>query len=510
MIIDERRLQDLFEEMLESQDDLQPGDFSASDASAEGLRKLLLLARQLEDIGQQPMPDATASLMRARERVLQSVPTRSAQTSSQPRASTPFWQRWRFALAPAMAWAPAALVVFLTLVILMAVTVSVSAGAMPDSPFYPVKLTTENLILKVASESQRGQIEAARNYHRLREIKYARDHGIIVRVPYEGEVKQCEGYLCKIGPFTVAMDPLLAAKLQPGERVQVMLQVLPDDSLMALSVRPGHKATPQPAPTQVVAQKDTHILQPGETLESRATDTPIVLKVPSSKKPSPKPVKKPTRPSAIAKKPPSAAKPSKQPPSSAPAVTPKRPVKVNTASPVAIPLPQRTVASSPTPAPTATAIPTRPPRHTPAPPTSPEQPKRKPQIGTATPVRRTSEGASEATNKKETTKAKKVVKGKIKRIYRARGRVVWVVIGRNRIYLTRNTEIDGKLKVGQQATANTYVKKRRRYASKIVIVRSGAAATPATRSQPEKPKAPVPTPGQRDILPPVRRATPTP
>ncbi len=511
MIIDERRLQDLFEEMLESQGESQPGDFNASDASAEGLRKLLHLARTLEEMGQQPMPDAAASLMRARERVLQAIPVNVPQTSPRPQASvkTPFWQRWRLALAPAMAWAPAALVLVLSVVILMAVTVSVSAGAMPDSPFYPIKLTTENLILKMASEPQRAQIEAARNYHRLQEIKYARDRGVIVRVPYEGEVKGCEGYRCKIGPFIVAMDPLLAAKLQPGDSVQVMLQVLPDDSLMALSVRPGRTRTPQPAPTRLIAKKDAHILQPGETLASRPTDTPIVLKLPPAPKAAKKPVKPPTRKPASAKKKPTATHSAQQKRTSAPATTPQRPVMVSTAPPVSLPPAQRTLAPTPTPVPTATTLP-RQPSHTPTPPTPLEPTKRKPQIGTATPVRRPLGDANEAKSKKDSVKAKKVVKGKIKRIYRARGRVVWVVIGRNRVYLTRNTVIDGKLKIGQLATAHTFVKKRRHYASKIVIGRATPAATPSTRSRPEKPKAPAPTPGQRDILPPVRRATPAP
>ena len=500
MSTDERRLQDLFQEMLEAPESLDAGEFGAGEVGADGLEGMLFLARELQTLGQAPMPDAAPALARARERVLQSLP--AAMPEAKPAPKAPFWERWRLTLVPAMAWAPAALVVVLTLVILMAVTVSASAGAMPGSPFYPVKRTTENLALHLVPQDKRAVVEDAINYHRAEEIQYARDRDIIVQVPYEGVVWGCQGHVCRIGAFMVSMTPEMAAALKPGDRVRVVIRVQPDDSLVALALAPGR--TPTPASTRRVATTGPKAVGPDRVIKSLPTDTPAVVKVPPTKKPATgaKPAKRPTKkPTAARKKAPVTPKPT-----SRPAATPPRPRKLHTATLAPLPPPtaEPTATRPPTKtvAPTATPAPTRPPKAT---------PKRKPNVGTATPVPRGTRVAPGTDRKRGEIQSRKVIRGKIQRVYRARGRTVWIVIGRYRVYLTRETKIVGKIAVGRQATARTYVKNGRRYASKIVVKKSsgssGAAPTPTPggRRVKPKPRTPTPTPERVGTRPPVRR-----
>ncbi len=501
MSTDERRLHDLFQEMLETRDDFQTGE---SDASETGLEDMLFLARELQTLGRASMPDAQAALARARERVLQSLPAAPPQTSPQPQPQQriPFWQRWGAVMAPAMAWAPATLIAFLAMVILLAVSISVSASAMPDSPFYPVKRTTENVALHMAPAAKRAVIEAAIAHHRAEEIDYLQEKGIRAIVPsYEGEVRGCVENVCQIGPFQVTLPPDVAAKLRPGDRVKVDIEVHPG-RLMALSVAPGK--TPTPTSTVLVATENPNVLSPGATLESRPFDTPAVVRVTPTKKPVHKPTQRPTKkPTRVRTK--ATAKPTRQKP---PSATPSRPRKASTATMAPLPPPQATPTPSPRPtiAPTATPAPTRPPKATPR-----ATPRTKPGIGTATPVPRRSRVTPNPESRGDQIQAKKVIRGRINRIYRPRGRVVWVVIGRYRVYMTRNTKVVGRLVVGRQATARIYQKRGRWYATKITVRKpssgSGTAPTPTPSGRKIKPKRPTPTPTPRPVgtRPPVRR-----
>ena len=505
MSIDERRLQDLFQEMLETPD-IEAGDFDAS-----GLGDMLFLARELQSLGQTAMPDADAALARARERVLQSLPAAAPQPQAatpqpQPERKQPFWRRWYGAWGPVMAWAPAMLMVFLSLVILMSVTFSASANAMPGNPLYAIKRTAESVALRLVSADKRDAIEAAIEGHRIQEVGYLRDEGIQTVVPsYEGEVHGCSGNVCEIGAFTVALPPEIAAKLRPGERVKVDIEVHPD-SLVAISVAPGR--TPTPATVLVASEERPDVLAPGDTVASLATDTPAVVKV----SPTRKPTRHPVRTAAEKKK--KATSPSKsthsKPTTTSVTSVPKRrahtatvrpvrtPAAAHTSTPAATKAPPRAAA-----APTATPAPPKPSKSTPR-----ATPQRKPRVGVSTPPSRRSRvtpvvGQSRDRN---AIQDKKVIRGKIKRVYRAGGRIQWLVVGRYRVYLTRETKIVGKIATGQWATVRAYRQHGRWKASKITVRKPSsktAAPTPTPGSRRVKPVKPNPTPvGTR---PPARR-----
>jgi len=480
MSLGERQLQEIFQEMVEPPCEPQDREIGAGIAGAEGLEEMLFLAQELQALGRESMPDAQASLARARERVLQSLPTAPSRPAPQPRsaAAPPSWQRGRLALAPAMAWAPTALVLALTVVIFLAVTVSVSAGAMPGSLLYPIKRTIENLSLYIVPKHQRGIIEDAINYRRAEEIQYARERNIIVRAPYEGVVHGCEGNVCRIGAFTVRMPPAVAAQLRPGDRVRVVIQVQPDDDLVALSIAPGRTPTPTPVLLATTAK-------PAGVIPSLPTDTPAVVKM--------KPAQRPTRrPPAVRKG--SATKVASPKPTrqaAPPTVTLSRPAKASTATVAPLPPPQATATPTRPPRVTPTPAPTRPPRSTPRATVTPK----KPGVGKSTPVPRGDRVTPGTKRNQDEIHSRKVIRGRINRVYRARGRIVWVLVGRTRIYLTRETTIVGKIVVGRQATARTYVSNGRRYASKITMKPPSRGSTPQ----------PTLTPERSGTRPPVRR-----
>ena len=272
MSTEDPRLYDLLQSLLES-DPAEVQAFGAGDDLEEMLEEveeLVGLARQLQALGRQTMPHAPAALARSKERVLHALPEPRPAPASPLSRSIPKGA-WPWNWTSAMRWAPVMAVFVLTFLILMALTVSASAQAMPDSPLYPVKRTAEALTLKLAPPSRRPAIQQAYNQRRAEEIQYAQTHGIQVQAPYEGVVTYCSGQTCRIGPFDVILPPQQAAQLRPGDHVHVLIQVQPDESLVALAVEPKvNKSTPwvEEVPPSPI---------PGAIIPSRATDTPAVV-----------------------------------------------------------------------------------------------------------------------------------------------------------------------------------------------------------------------------------------
>ncbi len=479
MSTEDPRLYDLLQSLLES-DLAEVQAFGAGDDledMLEEVEELVSLAHQLQALGQRTMPNASAALARSRERVLHALPEPLSTSASQSLAPVSRGA-WPWSWTSAMRWAPVMAVFVLSFLIFMALTVSASARAMPDSPLYPVKRTAEALTLKLAPPSRRPAIRQAYNQRRAEEIQYAQTHGIQVQTPYEGVVAYCAGQICRIGPFDVVLPPELAAQLRPGDYVRVLIQVQPDESLVALAVEPRVNT-----PTPWVGEPPAGPI-PGAIIPSRATDTPAVVS-------PPKP-----RPSTSPRKP---AHPTPRPQKTRPSL--KR-------SPSATPRPQKKVATSTSPSlrpslgtpspPTATPAkpkPTSPPKTSPA-------PGGKPRIGTVTPVPRDKRSSS---TPRPQVQQRKTLRGSIRRIYRSGNRVVWIILGRNRIYLTSKTVVVGRLAVGRQAVVRTYVRNGRRYASRITVVQptSGNKATP--KSKGDRPRA---TPRPRTpsgTAPPARR-----
>jgi len=225
MSSDDHRWEDFFQDMLEGLGKKEPKGENARNDLPEELAEMQMLAQQLQEIGKYEMPDAEGALNRARERVLASVPTPAPAVTP---VSPPFWERWRVALAPimapAMAWAPAMLIITLTFVVSLGIAVSASVNALPNSPLYPVKQASERALLLFTPPDQRQARLDAITQERIREIKIAQTAGMNIDVPFEGEVQDCEGNICIIDGVAVEVPhggivgrPVLSSR-HAGER----------------------------------------------------------------------------------------------------------------------------------------------------------------------------------------------------------------------------------------------------------------------------------------------------
>ncbi len=235
---DDRRWQDLFEEMMEAPG-RETGDADARGEMPDEMADFLLMARQLQDIGKQKMPDADAALNRARERVLASIPAPAAATAP---AAPPIWQRWRLALAPvltpAMSWAPAMLIIALTFTVSLGIAIYASENALPNSPLYPVKQASEKALLLLTPPDKREQRLVAINQERARELLQAQSQGMNVEIPYEGEVQDCEGDTCIIDGVKVKVNQKEGELpvLKSGDKVKMLVHVNPEATLVAKDV----------------------------------------------------------------------------------------------------------------------------------------------------------------------------------------------------------------------------------------------------------------------------------
>ena len=288
MSTDERYWHDRLQDMLEA---------SAKNAEAVGVRDekadmlddMLLLGRRLQSLGKQKMPDAGVALARIKERVLQSNLVAVPASASPPFARRLFRRPWRLALAPAMARAPTAFIIALTLSILLGVSIFASGRALPNNALYPVKRTIERLALLMTPPDQRDARLAAINQERAKEILIAQQRGLSVTVPYEGEIQSCDGGTCIIGDLAVQVPAEIADSLplQAGARVTIMVHVQPDKKLLAMAVRLQQSA-PQPGKLVAVApsREPNFVTVTPTSLALTATKAPPT-KIPTQKSAAP-------------------------------------------------------------------------------------------------------------------------------------------------------------------------------------------------------------------------------
>ena len=145
MSIDERRWQDIFQEMVEASDS-ELGDGEARENIVDELTDMVFLTQQLRALGQREAPGAQESLKRTRERVLQSISSPQATRPVIAPPREPFWQRWRNALVPATSFVPTAFLVALIIVLAFGATIYVSGNARPNSPLFPVRQVSEKVM----------------------------------------------------------------------------------------------------------------------------------------------------------------------------------------------------------------------------------------------------------------------------------------------------------------------------------------------------------------------------
>ena len=421
MSAEDRQWQDLFQEMLESSGKNARGDDTRNEAGDE-LDEMLFLAQQLQGLGRSKMPDSEAALARARERVLQSIPA-PARAPAQP----PFWRRWT---PPTFSWAPTALIAALAIALIFGLALFASGGARPGGPLYPVK--------QVASEIMR------------------------LLTPSEQPEKEHDQVVAYVSQ-TPSPPPTLASTANPTD-------------ISPVSKTPTLE---RPQPTKIAsATKPASTKSAGDDNES--TETP---KHPPEKTPTPTATQ---RKSTVAPGLTPASPTATQKPTIARTVIPTTPAPAATAIASSTPTSSPVIATgssdgTPTITSTVTATPTVEPTATP----SPTPTRVKP---TSPPVRPSGNGPGTTPHRAQNTPQPtttpvrtKTISGVIRRVIKARGKVIGFHVRGKYIRVTKDTVVKGKIVNGKKATVTYYAKKtrkKRQLYAVIVVVKNAATPTP--------------------------------
>jgi len=172
--MNERRWQELFQEMLEAAG-AEPGADGARENEIEKMIDMLVLSQQLQRIGQQEMPDAEQALARTRERVLASVPEETVERSF----LQGFWQKWRTlrppSLLPSLSLIPAPLAAAVAIVLVMGMMLFAAIKSSPASHLYPIRQISENFVdtLRVDNtETDNDKLAVAEGYQAVGTLTY--------------------------------------------------------------------------------------------------------------------------------------------------------------------------------------------------------------------------------------------------------------------------------------------------------------------------------------------------
>lgn len=242
-------------------------------ALADELEPLLSTAEKLRAIPKPVLsPEAKA---RIEERVL-------AAAEANPRLLPVGRRRRALIVLPGWRWAFSALTAIFVLVFLLTTTlVTVSAGALPDSALYPVKLATEDVWLWVMPERDRPKLHLRLAYRRLNEIKGLAEQGTFDELVVRAMTAQVEAALDGADdlPPVLALPVLDQLTDLLGEQQQAMLQLLEQvpvasrqylETALRASERQGSRVealknklgTYEPA----ISPERTSTFTPGETL----------------------------------------------------------------------------------------------------------------------------------------------------------------------------------------------------------------------------------------------------
>jgi hypothetical protein len=226
MSIDERRLQDIFQELLETSEK-DYGDVETRENTISELSDMFLLTQQLRALGQQEMEGAQASLNRTRERVLQSISAPELAHAAVVLPKESIWERWRRFLTPAMSFAPTAALVGLTIILVLGVTLYASGRVRQNNPQLPLASTSGKVSDTGTTEHQiRNVVAVGRDWGTGIQPVSQTSGGI--EIPYVGTVQDCDGNTCVVGELTLQLPAELAESLalKIGEQVTILIRVI--------------------------------------------------------------------------------------------------------------------------------------------------------------------------------------------------------------------------------------------------------------------------------------------
>ncbi len=328
---------DLFHELAEDLGRNETRQDTIKRAQEQGDDELVAMLDLVDELQTQPpVPAATESLERARARVLAFVtppPAKVPVTVVVPGLWERIQQGMRISAAPA--WATAAVIAIMALLVTMATTVSVSANAIPGDPLYGVKIVSENIAkMLIFDASEREMYEQTIHARRMVELKKLVEINREARVNFRGEVLGRKGDLWLIDEYLVEVEngAELLEGLRSGSTVWVSA-LFKDQTFQNVVISDLYTPTPTtaPTPTQVPA---------AYRLQSRDADTPAPVT------PLPTPRRRPTRRPTpkLTKPPPTATRKPKAPAKVNPATTPV-PKLVDSSTATVIPVVQEFVHS---------------------------------------------------------------------------------------------------------------------------------------------------------------------
>lgn len=296
--------EDLFQQMLES---LTPGEDRQDVGARMGgdaaeLRAMVDLVAQLRAAAAPP-PDPSAALARGRQRLLASIPTAAAvpeialsptaatvvasaravqpyQAPLRPRPAAPgWWERLlaTFQLRPVRAWAALAAILFLVLGLTGFTTVRMSAGSLPGDPLYPIKRAAEEVDLFLTRDPEnKAQKEQVIERERQREIDELIDRGLQEEIEFTGEIIGREGQNWRVGKRLVLASETDFAQLPVGAVVEITGVTTRDGRIRADSVLIVRLPTPSPTPTETATPRPQATRRPAPNVQPPAPLRPTV------------------------------------------------------------------------------------------------------------------------------------------------------------------------------------------------------------------------------------------
>ncbi len=331
---------DFFHELAEDLGRNESRQDAIKRAKEQGSDELVAMLDLVDELQTQPpVPAATESLERARARVLAftPAPAKVPVTVVVPGLWERIQQGMRISAAPA--WATAAVIAIMALLVTMATTVSVSASAIPGDPLYGVKIVSENIAkMLIFDASEREMYEQTIHARRMAELKKLVEINREARVNFRGEVLGRKGDRWLIDEYLVDVEngAELLEGLRSGSTVWVSA-LFKDQTFHNVVISDLY--TPTPTPTQVPSPTPTQV-PAGYRLQSRDADTPAPVT------PLPTPRRRPTRRPTpkLTKPPPTATRKPKAPAKVNPATTPV-PKLVDSSTATVIPVVQEFVHS---------------------------------------------------------------------------------------------------------------------------------------------------------------------
>jgi hypothetical protein len=243
---------------------------------ADELRPLLELVIQ---VGQVITPAPSPTARAAGERRMLDALAQRGERQAQAHPAGLCLRRWLRSLAGMgrrgrkPAWAVAAVVLALVLVVGGGRAIAGTANSLPGDALYPLKQFSQKVQVTLTFDpAERERLQVRFREQARRDVQRVLRGGRQVSVEFEGVLEQMEGDLWVVGGVPVTLQPTTIVTGQPyvGDLVTVRGDLPGDGSVLVTALSVGPELTPRPTETP----EPTHTPTPSPTAEPTSTPTP--------------------------------------------------------------------------------------------------------------------------------------------------------------------------------------------------------------------------------------------